>query len=523
MSYWETIQQRAKEWLKYTESMKLIITPRFLSELIIPQDVFSVVNKLNLTDPEETRVYRFIIACSLFNGILVGLPGTLGWGVLAAQAVEVMMALQIARMVGLIDSVSLKKIPTLFKLISATGITLMAVTWGFKKALDLFFNLFSSLPAFVPATFGATTITTLFYGLFLYLAFIEIRNFESFKKLGILGAAGVAKNAGKYTYEIGKSIITLVVTDTPRLFTEIKENVLDAWNGVSTVRSKMKGDIFLAGVMAYLLQEKYDELEGPFTQLWIESWRLSFPVKLGPDASLDDIRILADSYDGAELESVQQLINSKFFELLETHHENADGDEWSAELFYDQNHPTGDAIFFNETTGKSYQINYKLSENKSYLESHIQEHPDVPIIAPADVAEKMNHPLIFSGHENYDSLNKISSENFDDFLSLFHGQYLGVGAVASGFANLMVYLFPFCMAYYRGNISSDQFKKALKIYLPEVTGRTINRVAMLALIGPVYAMYLVASIGIHATMFNFDDDGLEANSNPINVSYRKDF
>ena len=38
----------------------------------------------------------------------------------------------------------------------------------------------------------------------------------------------------------------------------------------------------------------------------------------------------------------------KFFEILETTYENADGDVWSAELLEGQNHPMSDAIFFNE-------------------------------------------------------------------------------------------------------------------------------------------------------------------------------
>ena len=67
-------------------------------------------------------------------------------------------------------------------------------------------------------------------------------------------------------------------------------------------------------------------------------------------------------------------INPKFFEILETTHENADGDDWSAELIGDQNNPVSDALFFNSETGKdrrTYEINYKFTESESYIEKRL--------------------------------------------------------------------------------------------------------------------------------------------------------
>ena len=98
---------------RYYKTTKNIITPRFLSELIIPQDIFSVLSKLKLSDNQNETVFRFILAASIFNGIFIGLPGTVVWGVIVSQIIEFIMATQIAYMVGLvpnINNISLNKL-----------------------------------------------------------------------------------------------------------------------------------------------------------------------------------------------------------------------------------------------------------------------------------------------------------------------------------------------------------------------------------------------------------------------------
>ena len=65
--------------------------------------------------------------------------------------------------------------------------------------------------------------------------------------------------------------------------------------------------------------------------------------------------------------------------------ENADGDEWSAELIDVQNNKGSDVIFTNNITNETLEANYKNSTNLNYIESHIQEYPDIPVIAPKKI------------------------------------------------------------------------------------------------------------------------------------------
>ena len=62
---------------------------------------------------------------------------------------------------------------------------------------------------------------------------------------------------------------------------------------------------------------------------------------------------------------------SKLYEILESTHENLDGDNWSAELHKDPNHPATDVRFTNSETGQVIEVNYKLgSECMRYWNSH---------------------------------------------------------------------------------------------------------------------------------------------------------
>jgi len=488
-----------------------VFRPRFLYELIIPNDIVSIVEKISISKKHDEAVFRFIIAASVFIGVLVGLPGTLGWGLIAAQAVELVMALYIARMVGLIkpekfDFSDPSLIPEFLKLIIATGITSVVIFGGiFKFVLNSVWNVMGNIPIVGAASAAAAIVTTLFYGLFLYLFFLEIRDFKPNETLSLRAIPRILSRSFTYTRKISKSLGQLIFRDTPKLFKEVSNNIQDAWNGVFTVRARIKGEIFLAGSLAYLLQGNHHGLEGPFGQLWLQAWREAFPSKLASNADSEEIRTMALNYEADELQRVQQNVTSKFYEIVETKHENADGDVWSAKLLESQNHPVSDARFFNSETGQEYEINYKFTENKHYIESHIQDHPEVPVVAPPEVAEKINSPLVIGGQFSHEEISEISEHNFDVLLEKSHEIYLQEGAGAAGIATLGFHMLPYLVAYKRGNITLKQLQLALKTFAPTITGRSLNRIAMLTLLGPVYGMFLVASFGMKASLYGYDD------------------
>ena len=51
---------------------RAVAEPRFLEDLVVPRDVMTIVDKLDIPAGHDQAVYRFILAASVFNGGLVG-------------------------------------------------------------------------------------------------------------------------------------------------------------------------------------------------------------------------------------------------------------------------------------------------------------------------------------------------------------------------------------------------------------------------------------------------------------------
>ena len=77
-------------------------------------------------------------------------------------------------------------------------------------------------------------------------------------------------------------------------------------------KKKVKGEVFFAASMAYLLDGRTGSFEGPISQMWLDAWRMSFTSKLNPNASIEEIRTLAQSYNIEQLPGVDNLVQSKF-------------------------------------------------------------------------------------------------------------------------------------------------------------------------------------------------------------------
>tara|TARA_B100001123_G_scaffold395468_1_gene477049 strand:- start:67 stop:1689 length:1623 start_codon:yes stop_codon:yes gene_type:complete len=495
--YTYLVDKKAR-WRKYYNEIKSYFSPRFLVDAITPSDILDTVKKVTKKKDEE-QVFKFVLGCSLVTGCLVGIPGDIGVGLLVAQAVEFAMAVQIARLVGLNFSED-----NVFKLLGAAGITTAAILIFFEKVLHVIFKFIAQLPIAAPASFVSTSVTTMFLGMFCYLSFFEIKKSNK-KSLSVMTIMRICKNAYKFTYKISKSMMSLLFKDMPGLFKQIKENVKLWMKADLDFKKKIKGEIFFAGSMAYLLEGKNEKLNGPLSEMWLDAWRMSYTDKLGSEATVDQIREIAESYSNDQMPYVENLVQSKFYEILESTHENMDGDKWSAKLFEDPAHPGTDVRFYNSETKQTYEVNYKLTDDTNYIEHHLEKYPDKPVITSPEVAEKMNNPLVSGGKYHPDEVIKLSDKNFDALLSSEHDLYLQEGAATAGIIVLSLHLFPFFVAYSKGRINKNQFETAVKKFVPEITTKTLNRIIMLTLMGPIFGWFLLASFILKVSTHESDN------------------
>jgi len=503
---------KTDKWHPYVKVISKILSPKFLLDCIIPNDVFKSLKAITIKENEEDA-FRQIIAYSLFNAVFIGLPGTVGWGVYVSMAIEFVMAFQIAKMTGIIQTVSLFPIKDALKklasMLASIGIASVTVVYGVKKLLDIMFNLFAQFVITGFATTLSVFVTTLFYGLFLYLAFSEIKQLQK-EKLSAVAVLRISKNAANYSYKIGKSLVKLVFKDFPKLLKQIKSNITDAFNIQKDTQKVIRGDLFHITCLGYLLEGKEEYLQGPFSNLWLNSVKLTFPNQLGEDATFEQIQDHLNTYSSDQFPKVIQNIKSKFFEVLETEYENNDNDQISTELIKEQNNPGYDAKFINEETGQVALINYKFTSDINYIETHLAKYPDIPAKVPSDVYEKLKeHPLVINGdiessHYSSGTINEVNKENFENILNA-NEELLSSSAAVAGGANLSLKLLPFIYAYSKSRISKEQLTQAISKYFPEATSKTINRIAMLTILGPVYGFFIVANLGLKTSTLNFDE------------------
>ena len=191
---------------------------------------------------------------------------------------------------------------------------------------------------------------------------------------------------------------------------------------------------------------------------------------------------------------------------MESTYENGDNDEWSTSISDSPTEPVVDMKWTNSLTGKSYFVQYKNTENINYIERTIQDHPNVPIIVPKGVAEKVNHPLVSDGVYGPETLGEINDENFNNLLDVHHGEFLAQGGLEAGVLVLAANIMPFVYARHKKQISKEQFETALKKFIPNITAKTIHRITLLSLIGPLYAFFLIAKFVGKVSLDGLDDD-----------------
>ena len=131
------------------------------------------------------------------------------------------------------------------------------------------------------------------------------------------------------------------------------------------------------------------------------------------------------------------------------------------------------------------------------------------------------------GNYTMDKINEINENNFDKILDVQHGEFLSKGGLDAGSLIVAINIMPFVYARQKKQINNDQFAIALKRFIPEIAAKTIHRITLLSLIGPLYAFFLISK-AIGKTLLEGIDDEVEViekEENPFNNKdmTRRDF
>jgi len=498
-SAWAKGYEQGKEYFPHLKTLVM--------DDIDVQKIAEFVSK----DRKAQEVYKIITIVALINGAIAAVPGQMLVGVWLCRVLEAYMAFEISKTIGL--KVELKNFA---KLILATGIVTVSVFWVMKSFLSFFFSLTGGL--FIPAEILATN----FLGIFFWLSFEEIHKFKKIKSISTVKSLSIGWKAIKHSYELIKAQIK-VIGNLGKQLKKLWESIRYFLNFEKNSKKLIKGDVFFALSMARLLENKCDTFNGPFGKMYLDAWRKSYTRELGPDATCVDIAKFAQSHNADQMDGLQKPVKGKLFEIMEEKYEDTDSDEWSIELEDSPNHPVVDAQMINNLTGDRYNIQYKASANKNYIEGTLQDHPDVPIVVPKGVAAKVNHPMVMDGNYTHDAINEINEKNFDNLMDVRHGEFLAQGGLEAGVLVLAANIMPFIYARFKKKISKEQFEKVLKTFIPNITAKTIHRITLLSLIGPLYAFFLIAKFVGKSTLESLNDEEIEEIKEKKKSMSRRDF
>lgn len=104
--------------------------------------------------------------------------------------------------------------------------------------------------------------------------------------------------------------------------------------------------------------------------------------------------------------------------------ENADGDSITASMFSDPINEGFDVLMTDESTGATYELQLKATDDVGYVQDWIDDHPDGEIVVTSEIAETMG--LKSSGISNEDITIRV-----EDFVDAMLQSGSDVGIVGS--------------------------------------------------------------------------------------------
>ena len=445
------------------------------------KDVFNVKEQ-----SDRAKILSVITLVATANAVMAGLPGKLLGGVFVSIGLEFWMAYTIAKSIG-IKIESINDIWQYFGLFVGVFTTIL---YFFIILLRFAFSLFSIIPM-LPSTVLAELIVTDFVGILFWFGFEEVKESGSFKipKRIITSFKGRTKELYTHQKDLLKALANK--DNLKQVFGRMK-----SWlNGEIIIdKAAMRGEIFAFAAMADLIKGHYDTFKGPMGEIFIQSIRRGYSIKLGEDASLEEISSFFSERTPSQLRGDYTLIHGEMFEHAEDRLENEDDDKWTGELHESRSHKGTDTILTNSKTGEQIEISYGTSLDPEYFEAKLLKYPDKQIVANKEMQQYFgDDPRFFDFSDiSHEEIVTVTQKNFEILIEgLSPIEAIDVAAAGVS-AKAMGSLWPFIIAFMRKRINKKQLEKALVRVLGDSGKALASRIAWAMVLGPVFAWYLLA-------------------------------
>lgn len=172
-------------------------------------------------------------------------------------------------------------------------------------------------------------------------------------------------------------------------------------------------------------------------------------------SSVEEIGGRLSTYNDGQIEGLVSNVKGIAHEMEFVKLENEDGDSIYASLYPDTNNPGYDVQLFDEDTGEHWAVQLKASDDKSYVNQWIEQHPGGEIIVTDELAGKMG--LESSGVENKEVTTQV--EDFvDKLINHDDVETLSSYFPALALASVAMVIFELWKRYKAGQLSYSRFK-----------------------------------------------------------------
>jgi len=471
----------ARQWFQdnFERCSRLFGDLPLLEMMLQPiRDVFEVHGK-----DRDSEICAVITRVAVANAVLAGLPGKMGVGVFVSMGLEAWMAYEIAIRSG----VSIKEPADIWKYFTMLAAVGGTIVYGFRLLLGVFFSTLSFLPWINPLIPAELFVTDL-VGILFWTGFTECARTGSFAVPTTLYGNMLRRTQTLFSSQWG----ALTKTLSPDNLKSGCDRLVAWFSGdIPVLPGVLMGEYFVACAMAAVLRSEQAALDGPLGKEFVEAIRDRFPTLA--NAGIEQIGDHMRQYSDVQMGGVISVVKGRLFERLVMNKENTDADSWQVLSHKDMNHPGSDLILVNPYSGESVEISLKATDNPAYVEEALVRYPDIPVMTTEEIAAHFkDDPRIQAGPFLNERLVGITQENFDRMLDTLTRAEIAGGLAIGEMISITLNLWPFMVAYCRGNIGMDQISTACERLLGESGKALASRLAYGIALGPIAAWFFLA-------------------------------
>ena len=245
-------------------------------------------------------------------------------------------------------------------------------------------------------------------------------------------------------------------------------------------------DVLIISTLVKISLDNFDELSEDETII------LQAAKRAVPDLhnkSTAEVGAYLQEMDEDQLLGLANNVKGILHEIQFVEIENNDGDEFTATLFADTNHPDTDVLLTNHKTGEISEIQLKATDNSSYVNDWINRHEDGEILVTEELAQQMD--LQSSGQSNAE-LTADVNEFVDKIVALDNDSDLWDYMPALPAISIAIASYHLFKLYKDDEISFQ----TLKVKFALLTGKKLAKFSVIAVLMMIPVVNVIVGAGL---------------------------